>query len=263
MNDTPSSRAILPGYWFSQNPDKAWGEKFFLTFIPFWFVYNIVVQQMGWLDTGNFWNITQNLLMWLPYCVLLPWFLRRNSGIAWHRSYWFKFNVFMFWWIVLATYFHTEYFFEVLGMRYRFPEVTLYLDSALVGPDEATALARAHESAALDVLQRDRVLHRVPHQRRDPDAPHPHHDAVVGAARARTGMGGDRGRGVAVLGLGRNGVLLQARAQRLLERVVRGPRSHAGLRLVLLRPVLHRGLPDRLSPRRGRARASAGAWGAC
>jgi len=129
------------GYWFSRNPDKAWGEKFFLTFVPFWFVYNIVVQAMGWLDTGNFWNITQNVLMWLPYCVLLPWFLRRNSGIAWYRSYWFKFNVFMFWWIVLATYFHTEYFFDVLGMRYRFPEVTLYLDSALLGPDEATALA--------------------------------------------------------------------------------------------------------------------------
>jgi hypothetical protein len=31
---------------------------------------------MGWLNTGNFWNITQNLLMWIPYCVLLPAFLR-------------------------------------------------------------------------------------------------------------------------------------------------------------------------------------------
>ena len=37
------------------------------------------------------------------------------------------------------TYFHTEYFFELLHMRYRFPEVTLYLDTALLGPDEATA----------------------------------------------------------------------------------------------------------------------------
>jgi hypothetical protein len=141
MNDATSPRSFLPGYWFSRNPDKAWGEKFFLGFIPVWFVYNIVVQKMGWLDTGNFWNITQNLLMWLPYCVLLPWFLRRNSGIPWHRSYWFKFNLFIFWWVVLCTYFHTEYFFDVLGMRYRFPEVTLYLDSALCGPDEATALA--------------------------------------------------------------------------------------------------------------------------
>ena len=142
MNDAAASRSSLPGHWFSQNPDKAWGEKFFLGFIPFWFVYNLAMQKMGWLDTGNFWNITQNLLMWIPYCVLLPWFLRRNSGIAWHRSYWFKFNLFIFWWVVLCTYFHTEYFFDVLGMRYRFPEVTLYLDSALCGPDEATALAQ-------------------------------------------------------------------------------------------------------------------------
>ncbi|WP_372750166.1 hypothetical protein [Litorivivens sp.] len=141
MADVKPTTKPLPGYWFSPNPDKAWAEKFLLTVIPFWFVYNMAMVQMGWLNTGTFWNIMQNVLMWIPYCVLLPWFLRRNSGIPWHQSYWFKFNLYMFWWVVIATYFHTEYFFEVLGLRYRFPEVTLYLDSALVGPDEATALA--------------------------------------------------------------------------------------------------------------------------
>lgn len=130
------------GYWFSPNPDKAWAEKFFLTVVPFWFLYNMAMVQMGWLETGTFWNIMQNLLMWVPYCVLVPWFLRRNSGIPWHQSYWFKFNLYMFCWIFFATYFHTEYFFEVLGLRYRFEEVNLFLDSALVGPDESTALAR-------------------------------------------------------------------------------------------------------------------------
>ena len=39
--------------------DKAWAEKFFLTFIPVSFVYNIVMQKMGWLSTGNFWKITR------------------------------------------------------------------------------------------------------------------------------------------------------------------------------------------------------------
>lgn len=140
MSGEPARGRLIPGYWFSKNPDKAWAEKFFLTVVPFWFVYNMAVVQMGWLNTGNFWNIMQNVLMWVPYCILVPWFLRRNSGVAWHRSYWFKFNLYMFWWVFLCTYFHTEYFFEVLGLRYRFPEVTLYLDSALVGPDEATAL---------------------------------------------------------------------------------------------------------------------------
>jgi cycloeucalenol cycloisomerase len=131
----------IPGYWFSKNPDKAWGEKFFLLYLPVFVVYNTVMQQMGWLDTGNFWNVTQNLLMWLPFCVLLPAYLRRNSGVPWRQSYWFKYNVYMTVYIFFATYFHTEYFFEVLGLRYNFPQVTLYLDSALLGPDDAVARA--------------------------------------------------------------------------------------------------------------------------
>ena len=127
--------------WFSANPDKAWGEKFFLVFIPVFLAYNAVVQQAGWLDAGTFWHVTQNLLMWVPYCLVLPLWLRRNSGVPWQESYWFKFNLYMAVWIFFATYYHTEYFFELLGLRYRFPEVGLYFDSALVGPDEAGAAA--------------------------------------------------------------------------------------------------------------------------
>jgi cycloeucalenol cycloisomerase len=128
-------------HWFSRNPDKAWGEKFFLGFVPVFLVYNAVVQQMGWLDAGTGWHVAQNLLMWLPWCVLLPAWLRRDSGVPWPDSYWFKFNLYMAVWVFWATYFHTEYFFEVLGLRYRFPAVDVYFDSALVGPDEATAAA--------------------------------------------------------------------------------------------------------------------------
>jgi len=126
-------------HWFSRNPDKAWAEKFFLSFVPVFFAYNALVQRMGWLDVGTGWHVAQNLGMWLPYCVLLPAWLRRGSGVAWSRSYWFKYNVYMLVWVFYCTYFHTEYFFEILGLRYRFPEVTLTLDTALVGPDEATA----------------------------------------------------------------------------------------------------------------------------
>jgi cycloeucalenol cycloisomerase len=128
--------------WFSRNPDKAWAEKLFLGFVPVFLAYNAAVQAMGWLDVGTGWHLAQNLGMWIPYCVLLPAWLRRGSGVAWSESYWFKYNVYMFVWVFYATYFHTEYFFEVLGLRYRFPEVALTFDSALVGPDEATASAR-------------------------------------------------------------------------------------------------------------------------
>jgi len=127
--------------WFSRNPDKAWGEKLFLGFIPVFFAYNALVQQLGWLDAADFWHAAQNLGMWIPYCVLLPAWLRRGSGVGWRDSYWLKFNLYMAVWVFYATYFHTEYFFEVLGLRYRFPDVTLHLDSALVGPDEETAAA--------------------------------------------------------------------------------------------------------------------------
>jgi len=127
--------------WFSANPDKAWGEKFFLTFIPVFFGYNAVIQRMGWLDVGTGWHVVQNFGMWFPYCVLLPAWLRRGSGVAWRVSYWFKFNFYLFFWVFYCTYFHTEYFFEVLGLRYRFPQVGVYFDAALVGPDEATAAA--------------------------------------------------------------------------------------------------------------------------
>jgi|GEM_PF-377810 len=129
----------VPGHWFSRNPDKAWAEKLYLWFIPVFFGYNALIQKMGWLDVGNFWHVAQNLLMWLPYCLLLPAILRRGSGVPWRRSYWFKFNLYMFVYVFFATYFHTEYFFETLGIRYRFPHVSLYLDSALLGPDESTA----------------------------------------------------------------------------------------------------------------------------
>lgn len=128
-------------HWFSRNPDKAWGEKFFLSFVPVFFIYNGVIQASGWLDTNTFWHVVQNLGMWIPYCLLLPAWLRRNASVPWHESYWFKFNIYMFVFVFFVTYFHTEYFFDVLGLRYRFDEVGVWFDSALVGPNETTAAA--------------------------------------------------------------------------------------------------------------------------
>jgi cycloeucalenol cycloisomerase len=136
-----TNMSTTQAHWFSTNPDKAWAEKFFLPFVFFFFAYNAVIQKMGWLDAGNFWHVTQNALMWIPYCILLPAWLRRHSGVRWYESYWFKYNLLMFTWVFYASYFHTEYFFDSLGMRYNFPDVTLHLDTALTGPDEATALA--------------------------------------------------------------------------------------------------------------------------
>ena len=95
--------------WFSPNPDKAWGEKFFLIYIPLCFAYQGTIIKLHLLDVGNFWHITQHLIMWVPYCIILPAYLRRNSGVPYLQSYAFKLQLYLFVYGFLATYFHTEY----------------------------------------------------------------------------------------------------------------------------------------------------------
>jgi cycloeucalenol cycloisomerase len=106
--------------WFSPNPDKAFAEKLFLPYLFFFFAYEALLQQMGWVNVNDFWGIVTTLIVWLPYLVFLPAFLRRNSGIPWYQSYWFKLNVYMAVLVFLETYFHTIWFFKDLGMRYNF-----------------------------------------------------------------------------------------------------------------------------------------------
>lgn len=123
--------------WFSANPSKAWAEKFFLAYLPFFFLLNGAKQAFGWMNVGTFWHITQNLALLLPL-YLIPLLIRdeRDIGRRWHETYWFKANVWMFIFVFACTYFFTEYFFDILGMVYYFPKVTLYFDSMLLGSGE-------------------------------------------------------------------------------------------------------------------------------
>lgn len=122
------------GYWFSRNTDKRWAEKFFLCYIPFFFGLNAAKQAFGWLNVGTLWHILQNLALLLPL-VILPFFLQRSgdTGRGRYEHYAFKMVLWIFVFNLTATYFLTEYFFDVLGMVYHFPAVSLTLDSALVG----------------------------------------------------------------------------------------------------------------------------------
>ena len=63
------------GHWFSTNPDKAWGEKFFLAYLPYFFALNYSKQLMGWMNVGTLWHVIQNLALLLPL-ILIPAFLR-------------------------------------------------------------------------------------------------------------------------------------------------------------------------------------------
>lgn len=127
-----------PSKWFSSNPDKAYIEKLFLPYVFLFFAYQDLLQKMHWVDVNDFWGIVTTSITWLPYLVILPAFLRRNSGIPWYQSYWFKFNVYIFILVFFETYFHTAWFFKVLGMRYNFQYQYIHLDCLVCNGPPAT-----------------------------------------------------------------------------------------------------------------------------
>ena len=82
LNVTPAENR-RNGHWFSTNPDKAWGEKFFLAYLPYFFALNYSKQLMGWMNVGTFWHVTQNLALLLPL-IVIPAVLRPAvTGRAW------------------------------------------------------------------------------------------------------------------------------------------------------------------------------------
>ena len=85
--------------WFSQNPDRAWAEIFFLIYIPIWIAIVVVVNASyrNFGNTGDIVQIPFVLCVALPY-VLVPAILRRgrNPNGHWYESYWFKANLFRF-----------------------------------------------------------------------------------------------------------------------------------------------------------------------
>ena len=141
-DDTRETRTFTPRRWFSDNDDRAWAEKFYLSYIPVFFVLAGITSRSGLSTSGNWGNLAGGFLVWLPYCVLLPMWLRRDHPLPYRQQWWFKFQLYLVVVIFFLTYFGTEYFFDTLGMRYNYPEQTWYFDSMLLGPDQATALAQ-------------------------------------------------------------------------------------------------------------------------
>ena len=128
--------------WLSQNDDKAWGEKLYLWFIPVFFLLTGITAKTGLNTTGNVWNLALGFMVWLPYCVIVPLVLRRKQPLPFWKQWWFKFQIYIAVVVFIMSYFGTEYFFDVLGMRYHYSGVTWYLDSALLGPVQSSALAQ-------------------------------------------------------------------------------------------------------------------------
>jgi cycloeucalenol cycloisomerase len=121
-------------HWFSANPDKAWGEKFFLIYTPIWILQIVLATLFGWSKSlGDLGLLIQSCLVTFPM-FLVPLIIHRSrDGKKWYQMYWFKADLYIFIFSVMGAYFGTEYFFDVLGMVYNYPQVHLTFDSALVG----------------------------------------------------------------------------------------------------------------------------------
>jgi cycloeucalenol cycloisomerase len=141
-DDTAEFRSFSTGRkWLSDNDDRAWAEKFYLWYIPVLFLISGITSRTGLSLMSNWANLAAGLLVWLPYCVILPLILRRNHPLPFWKQWWFKFQLYLAVLIFFLTYFGTEYFFDTLGMRYNYPNISWYFDSALLGADQGTALA--------------------------------------------------------------------------------------------------------------------------
>lgn len=123
--------------WFSANPARAAFERFVLLYTPVWIAFVGVVMLTGlyssWGDGGF---MLFGLAAGAPL-VLVPW-LRPTPEEArrpfWQTS-WFRQNLWIAIFVFIGSYFLTHYFFDVLGMRYRFP-TRWNVQAVLVGAGE-------------------------------------------------------------------------------------------------------------------------------
>lgn len=120
--------------WFSENPSKAWGEKFFLIYSPVWILLMALTTLLGFKIPGEAGSLINACIIALPL-VIVPLLIRNETGLGrpWHQTYWFKANLYIFTFSFFGNYFGSEYFFDILGMNYNYPHIQLTLDSKLVG----------------------------------------------------------------------------------------------------------------------------------
>ena len=127
--------------WLSADPGKAWAERFFLLYTPVWILAVAAVMLSGALKRWDDASFMAFAVAVAAPLLLVPALCHRRvpalAATPWTRSYWLKFNLWIFIFVWIGTYFLTHYFFDVLGMRYAFP-TRLTLDAALVGRGDGT-----------------------------------------------------------------------------------------------------------------------------
>jgi len=111
------------GRWLSPHPDRAEAERFFLLYSPVWIVVVALVQvsgvMQGWGDVAY---LILGLAVGLPPIlkpILFPG--PAASALPWYRRHGVRLNIWIGIFVFIGTYVLTHYFFDVLGMHYRFP----------------------------------------------------------------------------------------------------------------------------------------------
>jgi len=124
--------------WLSRNPAKAEVERFFLLFSPIWMAAMAYVVLTGaWRTFDDVTYMIFGLGLGLPP-VLVPWVLgalqpgRFESDRPLLERHWIRANLWLWVVVFIGSYVISEYFFDVMGMRYGFP-VTWTLDANVVG----------------------------------------------------------------------------------------------------------------------------------
>jgi cycloeucalenol cycloisomerase len=120
--------------WFSSNSDKAWVEKFFLIYSPVWMASMAVMMLTRWDKTwGDSALLAHAIATALPVLLIPALLASRYTDKPWYDSYWLKANLYLAVFGFFGNYFGSEYFFDVLGMVYVYPNATTSLDAALLG----------------------------------------------------------------------------------------------------------------------------------
>lgn len=132
---------ILTSYWFSRNPNKAWGEKFYLIYSPIWIVITGIFILIGLPEWGNWGQLGFCCLVIVPM-IAIPTYLGtkevKKEEKKWYEAYWLKFHIWIWIFALWGGYFFNEYWFDILGAHYYLPNVTWNIDPVLIGLGSGT-----------------------------------------------------------------------------------------------------------------------------
>lgn len=106
--------------FFSSNPSKAWSEKFFLLYAPFWILWFVLIIYFEWYIDANKWLWIYFTLPMTLVCVLGPLVFQPASdrNRPFFQRFWVKCNVWIGIFNFVGNYFWTHYFFQLLGAKY-------------------------------------------------------------------------------------------------------------------------------------------------